>query len=171
MIGLAVRLAEYRDIPAITAIVKSNRTAPHWTGAQFRDMLESHSDGETLCKMLTVGEHAGQIAGFAAASALCTLFPVEADLEILAVAPALQRLGIGRALLQATFDWAAAQKAGILRLEVRASNERALRMYREAGFRSTGRRLGYYADPAEDAVVMERTLANCAGGLPPRFLA
>ena len=79
--------------------------------------------------MLAVGENAGQIAGFAAASALCAVFPVEAELEILAVAPTLQGCGVGRALLQATFDWAATQNAAILRLEVRASNERALRIY------------------------------------------
>ena len=45
-------------------------------------------------------------------------------------------------------------------LEVRASNEAALRLYRRAGFRAIGRRRGYYADPIEDAVLLRLDLAK-----------
>jgi ribosomal-protein-alanine N-acetyltransferase len=39
-------------------------------------------------------------------------------------------------------------------LEVRPSNEAALRLYRSAGFEEVLRRPGYYREPAEDALVM-----------------
>ena len=41
-----------------------------------------------------------------------------------------------------------------LRLEVRASNQGALGFYRAQGFGESGRRVRYYADPEEDAVLM-----------------
>ena len=42
-------------------------------------------------------------------------------------------------------------------LDVRPSNEAALRLYQGAGYRSTGRRPRYYHD-GEDALLLERTL-------------
>jgi ribosomal-protein-alanine N-acetyltransferase len=44
-------------------------------------------------------------------------------------------------------------------LEVRASNSAALAFYRALGFAIAGRRPLYYADPIEDAVLMELRLA------------
>ena len=166
----AVRTAQDRDAGAMAAIARSNPTAPQWTANQFREMLQPRAD-TTLCRALLVVDHAGQVAGFAVASALCAVFPVEAELESLAVDPALQRRGIGRELLQATLQWAAAQGAATLRLEVRAGNARALRIYGKAGFQQTGIRPRYYSDPAEDAVVMERTLDTRDGGPPMQPLA
>jgi ribosomal-protein-alanine N-acetyltransferase len=39
-------------------------------------------------------------------------------------------------------------------LEVRASNDKAIRMYEGFGFKVIGRRKGYYTDNGEDALVM-----------------
>jgi ribosomal-protein-alanine N-acetyltransferase len=41
-----------------------------------------------------------------------------------------------------------------INLEVRASNHPALALYARHGFRETGRRIGYYAEPVEDAELM-----------------
>ena len=43
-------------------------------------------------------------------------------------------------------------------LEVRASNQQATAFYRALGFAESGRRLRYYADPVEDAVLMSLRL-------------
>jgi len=39
-------------------------------------------------------------------------------------------------------------------LEVRTSNDSAMRMYEAFGFKVIGRRKGYYTDNGEDAIVM-----------------
>ena len=83
----------------------------------------------------------------------------ELHLLSLAIDPAHRRLGIATRLLAELFRRGSARivHAG---LEVRASNHAALVLYRSMGFRAVGVRLGYYADPREDAVIMEWTEAR-----------
>ena len=78
----------------------------------------------------------------------------EADVTNICVHPDYRRLGIGRDLLEAML--AMAGKRGIRRiyLEVRVSNQAAIHMYEEAGFKETGRRRGFYEKPREDALLM-----------------
>jgi ribosomal protein S18 acetylase RimI-like enzyme len=76
---------------------------------------------------------------------------------MLAVHPSARRSGLGRELLDA---WEAdVRTRGALKvwLDVRPSNEAALRLYQGAGYRSTGKRSRYYHD-GEDALLLERTL-------------
>lgn len=85
----------------------------------------------------------------------------EAHLLNITVAPAHQRQGWARAMLDAIALWARGQGARALWLEVRVGNERARAVYAACGFHSVGVRRDYY--PAaqgqrEDAVVMCLTL-------------
>jgi len=68
----------------------------------------------------------------------------------LAVAPSQRRRGAASALVQALPSEPACF------LEVRASNVRALALYRRTGFVEAGRRPAYYTAPVEDAIVMRR---------------
>jgi ribosomal-protein-alanine N-acetyltransferase len=80
----------------------------------------------------------------------------ELQLHHLATASPYRRLGCATALLGdmlAIGLHAGAQRAY---LEVRRSNDAALRLYRRHGFRGIGVRLRYYADNNEDAIVMLR---------------
>lgn len=71
------------------------------------------------------------------------------------VYPEYQNAGIGTRLLNATF--AEGIKRGCLRcfLEVRKSNEGAIRFYHNHNFKIAGERVNYYTVPMEDAWVME----------------
>jgi ribosomal-protein-alanine acetyltransferase len=82
------------------------------------------------------------------------MLPPEGELETIAVAPTAQRQGVARRLFaELTAELRAAQITEA-NLEVRASNHPALRLYRRLGFAETGRRVRYYHDPVEDAVLM-----------------
>lgn len=70
----------------------------------------------------------------------------------LAVHPDHRRRGHARALLVALME-AHRAAAQCVQLEVRASNEGALRLYEGLGFERMGLRKRYYAD-GEDAVLM-----------------
>lgn len=71
-----------------------------------------------------------------------------------AVDPAQQGRGVGQWLLIACFELAARAELSTIALEVRPSNERAIRLYEHYGFTHAGRQRNYYADDGEDALVM-----------------
>ena len=48
----------------------------------------------------------------------------------------------------------------VITLEVRQSNQAALRLYGRAGFITVAIRRGYYRHPAEDAMVMVKSLSG-----------
>jgi ribosomal-protein-alanine acetyltransferase len=77
----------------------------------------------------------------------------EWELENVAVLPAFRRRGAGAALLSTLLQQARARRAERVLLEVRASNQSAIRLYGQAGFQLLTRRRGYYQNPAEDALL------------------
>lgn len=94
------------------------------------------------------------VSGIVAGLAVASLTPPEAELETIAVATGFQRRGLARQLFQALAGALRQQRVWVTLLEVRASNEQALALYRALGFEVAGRRPRYYADPVEDAVLM-----------------
>lgn len=79
----------------------------------------------------------------------------EGELLRIAVDPPARGRGTGRKLLEAVTETAGKHGTEVIFLEVRAGNEKAVNLYRTAGFRETGRRKAYYRNPTEDALLME----------------
>ncbi|HEY2763742.1 MAG TPA: ribosomal protein S18-alanine N-acetyltransferase [Pseudonocardiaceae bacterium] len=77
----------------------------------------------------------------------------EAEVHTLAVDPAHQGRGIGRALLRALLEHAT---GATVFLEVRTDNDSALALYRSEGFAVVGTRRGYYRPSGADAFTMRR---------------
>jgi [ribosomal protein S18]-alanine N-acetyltransferase len=131
-----VRAGGPADLERVSAIQAASPEAANWNPA---DYLEHD---------FRVVECSGAVEGFAVARPLA---PGESELLNLAVAPEWRRRGLARALLQDL----AGRHPGLLYLEVRESNESALRFYKSFGFEEVGRRPGYYRTPSEGAVVMK----------------
>jgi ribosomal-protein-alanine N-acetyltransferase len=72
-----------------------------------------------------------------------------------AVDPPYRRRGVARRLLDRLFELTEDEERGYT-LEVRVSNDGAIRLYEGAGFRARGVRRGYYTDNREDALIMWR---------------
>jgi len=136
------------DLDAVLAIEERVQAFP-WTRGNFTDALEAGYDG-------WLAREDDNLLGFAVLMRAVD----EIHLLVIGVAPAFQRTGRGRALLD--FATAQARETGMTRmlLEVRPSNESAIAFYRQAGFSEIGRRRGYYPASAgrEDAIVMAREL-------------
>ncbi|MFZ2070097.1 MAG: ribosomal protein S18-alanine N-acetyltransferase [Halobacteriota archaeon] len=65
--------------------------------------------------------------------------------------------GVGRVLLKAAFNTLRKRKVGFVRLEVRARNQIAQRLYRSTGFQEVGFIPFYYKD-GEGAILMRKVL-------------
>jgi ribosomal-protein-alanine N-acetyltransferase len=76
-----------------------------------------------------------------------------------AVEPGLRRHGIGRALVEQTLALGKQQGSAMVLLEVRRSNEGAIRLYAELGFETLRVRHAYYGD-GEDALEMGLALPS-----------
>ena len=92
--------------------------------------------------------------------------PFDAELQAITVAPQVRRQGLAGRLVTALIDQAVSWGSERLLLEVRASNQAALALYRRSGFRDDGVRRGYYpplngSGAREDALLMSYPLAGC----------
>lgn len=82
----------------------------------------------------------------------------EAEIINIAVMPEERGAGLGMMLVQETLNICRQRKARKIFLEVRPSNEPALKIYRQLGFEEKARRKNYYPDNHEDALVMSLVL-------------
>ncbi|MEG1621542.1 MAG: ribosomal protein S18-alanine N-acetyltransferase [Oscillospiraceae bacterium] len=66
--------------------------------------------------------------------------------------------GLGGKLLENLISVAVKEKMAFLTLEVRASNQKAIRLYEKFGFADCGKRKNFYSKPTEDALIMTKML-------------
>jgi ribosomal-protein-alanine N-acetyltransferase len=82
------------------------------------------------------------------------MMPDEAHIVTIASRGTHRRRGIGEALLISSIELAQELGQSLMTLEVRVSNEAALRLYEKYGFQIVGRRPRYYSDNHEDAYIL-----------------
>ena len=144
MSEVAFRAMTPADLEAVADL--THRADPFgWT---LRNFSDAHASGNTLT-VLTVG---GVTSGIAAVMHVLD----ESELLEIAVQPAMQGRGYGKALLAQAIALARRNGAVRMFLEVRESNARARKMYTSFGFEETGRRRNYYPteNGREDAILM-----------------
>ena len=134
---------EEKHVPELADIEAALFSLP-WSEKAFSDLLK-----HDYCHYL-VAEENGEPVGFAG----MTLLGDEGDIDKVMVEPRHQRKGIADALLEALFALGEEKGAAAYTLEVRASNEPAIRLYEKHGFVSEGVRPRFYEKPIEDALIM-----------------
>jgi [ribosomal protein S18]-alanine N-acetyltransferase len=154
---MTIRPLTPADLPLIRSWMQGTPEAPVWSDADILRLAEPTASLELRVRSgwMAVAEDS-EAAGFIVASAL-RIFPelvAECEIEFVMTLPSYRRTGVARALAEAVLAWARELAAEEVRLEVRASNEAAQRLYEGCGFVISGRRPGYYAGPTEDAVLM-----------------
>lgn len=150
MSGVAFRAMTPADLEAVADL--THRADPFgWT---LRNFSDAHASGNTLT-VLTVD---GVTSGIAAVMHVLD----ESELLEIAVQPAMQGRGYGKALLAQAIALARRNGAVRMFLEVRESNARARKMYTSFGFEETGRRKNYYPteNGREDAILMTAQLSR-----------
>lgn len=133
------------DLPDLVRLEEACFSSP-WT----RKMLAAELTGNQFAHFL-VARDAGGIIGY-----LCYWIVFEeVRLMNLAVVDSMRRRGIAAGLVDEALRTGLAHAATRAVLEVRASNQAALALYRRFGFVEVSTRRQYYANPIEDAVLME----------------
>lgn len=80
----------------------------------------------------------------------------EADMMNLAVLPEYRGRGIGFCLVETLIKRLQENNVHCLTLEVRSSNDIAIKLYGRLGFSQVGNRRGYYLNPKEDALILRK---------------
>ena len=155
---MRIRAGTEADLVAVLELERAVERAPHWPAKAYADMLA----GRGCC--LFVAEEDGALAGFAAGVVAGT----DGELEMVAVRADARGQGIGRSLVETVVQWARDAGARKVMLEVRAGSAGARRLYQRVGFVEAGFRPRYYADPEEDAVMMQCVVERCVNGITAR---
>jgi ribosomal-protein-alanine N-acetyltransferase len=136
------------DLDAVLRIEREVHAHP-WTLGNFSDALRSGYQ----CK---VAELEGEMRGYA----VMMLAVDEAELLDIAIDATQQRQGMGRKLLESLLSLARHGNMRRMVLEVRASNQAAIALYRASGFEQIGLRRDYYpaVNGREDALLMGKVL-------------
>lgn len=142
--GTSIRRMQLEDLDQVVAIDQASFTLP-WPARSFR-----YEIAENPTARCWVTEYDGQVIGLL----VLWLIAGEAHIATLATRPEFRRRGVASELLIYALRAAAAEGAHSAVLEVRAGNLPAQAMYAKYGFVEEGRRVRYYKDSGEDAILM-----------------
>ena len=142
---MTLREMKVEDLDQVMEI-ENDLVSPPWTREGFFTYLIKDQN------LFVVVEEKGEILGFAG----MLLALDQGDIATIAVKRSRQREGIGQFLLEGMLRLARDMGICVFYLEVRVSNEEAIRLYERCGFGRDGLRKGYYTDPDEDALLMSR---------------
>jgi ribosomal-protein-alanine N-acetyltransferase len=141
------RRLEMRDLNAIEEIERASYPTP-WSRSMFAGELAKPSS----ISLGAFDPETNELLGYLIISRYVDAWHV----MNLAVAPGHRRRRIAASLLERLFELTGGEGRRGYTLEVRVSNEVAIKLYEQAGFRGRGIRRGYYTDNREDALIMWR---------------
>ncbi|MCC6624801.1 MAG: peptidase C39 family protein [Deltaproteobacteria bacterium] len=154
-LSIEVRTAIAEDLHALYWLEDQAFTGDQLSRASFQRLLRSPTSEVLVATSEPGPATPATICGYALVlfrdgSRLARLYSI-------AVSPHAQGRGVGRRLLDAAEHAAAERARTVMRLEVRADNLGALRLYLGRGYREIAKIPDYYADGAE-ALKLERAL-------------
>jgi [ribosomal protein S18]-alanine N-acetyltransferase len=144
-VALRIQPLEPADLASIEVIEQRAYPTP-WSRSMFASELAKPT---SICLGAFEGD---ELVGYVVNSRYVDAWHI----MNVAVAPERQRRGIATALLERLFELTRHDERRGFTLEVRVSNDGAIRLYEDLGFEARGIRRGYYTDNREDALIMWR---------------
>ncbi len=126
-----------------------------WSAEEIQNILSSRHNFAVIAR--EVGKADGRPIGF---NILRTTLD-EAEILAIAVDQKMRKLGIGWQLMRASIEHLMSQNIRKLFLEVDENNPSAIALYKNFGFKTVGKRGGYYAKEnreASNALIMRLDL-------------
>ncbi len=140
---MIVRAMKSSDIDKILYIEQTVFSDP-WSASMIADMYESDYD------YIWVADKDGDIIAYINMRILSH----EAELMRIAVLECYRGRGLAYKLMQEAVQLCTERNADSIFLEVRASNQPAISLYKKYNFYEIGRRKAYYSNPSDDALLM-----------------
>jgi len=141
---------EMSHIPAIASLEAAHFSAP-WDEASIRAELEN-----PLALWLAAVDKSGAVLGYVGSQSCFE----DADILNVCVRPEARRRGLAEALMTELERRLIPKGVEKITLEVRASNEPAIRLYEKLGYSQVGNRKNYYEKPREDALILQKSLLS-----------
>ena len=142
---ISITKMEASDIENVSILEAEAYGDHHWSKSAFYDELQNN-----LAKYYVAKTPDGELVGYAGTWHIID----EGHITTIAVRKEYLRKHIGEAIILKILEDCYANGIKYLTLEVRVSNEPAIRLYEKYGFQSLGTRKGYYQDNNEDALIM-----------------
>ena len=134
------------DLSAVSSI--EQQISSGWSQALIAEELQRD---DSLVLVISRDE---QVTGW-----VCSRFVAnEAELLKITISEDQRRQGDGSLLLSNLFSSLRSRSIDKIFLEVRSANHSARSFYLSHGFTDTGRRINYYRQPTDDAVLMKKNL-------------
>jgi [ribosomal protein S18]-alanine N-acetyltransferase len=140
-----IRKLKLRDLTAIEEIERESYPTP-WSRSMFAGELSKPS---SIC-LGAIDVETNRLVGYLIISRYVDAWHV----MNIAVANEFRRRGIATRLMERLFEITSGDGRRGYTLEVRVSNDAAIRLYESLGFKARGLRRGYYTDNREDALIM-----------------
>jgi ribosomal-protein-alanine N-acetyltransferase len=137
------------DIPRVHAIDMASFSLP-WPEKSYHYELTQNTSSMALVAELHDENDQATVIGLS----VVWIVVNEAHIATIAIHPDYRGHGFGKRLLAETLRRSIQRGASTTTLEVREGNRLAQQMYQQFGFTIVGRRLHYYKDNNEDAVLM-----------------
>ena len=133
------------DVPQVAALEAACFSDP-WSAQILSNELQNE------LSLWLVAKDGDTVLGYVGSQSVLD----EADMMNLAVSETVRRQGIARLLVLSLCRQLHEKGVMSLTLEVRDSNEPAIRLYSSLGFLQVGRRPNYYFHPKEDARILRK---------------
>ncbi len=142
---MIIKNMEEQHLDAVVKIEENSFSHP-WSKTSFEDELKKENSH------LFVALDDEKIVGY------CVMDTVldEGSLLDIAVDKSYRRNGVAKELFNELLKVASAKQLSFITLEVRESNEGAIKLYKALGFVQVSLRKNYYSKPCEDAVLMTK---------------
>lgn len=144
MEDLQIKKMEYDDIDRILQIEELSYGEHHWSKDSF--IAELNNKISSYFCILLDNVCVGYIGFWKIID--------EAHVTNLSIHPEYRKRGLGQRLLLKMVEECYKEKIKYITLEVRESNEKAIKLYEKFGFKSLGIRKNYYQDNNESALIM-----------------
>ena len=142
---IKIRPMTIKDIDSVIEIEKESYGKHHWSRESFFNELSSD-----LAFYFCALDENNNILGYIGSWQIME----EAHITTISVKPEYRRRKIGEALFHYAVENCYENGIKYITLEVRVSNDKAIKLYEKYGLKSLGTRKNYYQDNNEDALIM-----------------